>query len=324
MPATPVLKECSSDNTKKISLGGVELNWADLYENVQWDYKVGNHAFKHIKLSICADGCQRLYLMDGEKVLTVISSNGSTVEVENCLKASIAEPATIVEELEVDTSVMATTLDKPKDNPTKVAEGIGGGTKSSTSRADLLILKANLNGKIQSVLTALNGLMRDEAKRYIEKYYPGKTFGLLYNSWIYSTRYNGKQYNKKLILDGEGKKQNNETWETDSSLKYLDYTNYYVFIEQQFLNLTKEWNIDNKKLDRIKENINYLKDKIRNLSSHQYVDDFTQEDLITTLTYVSEIIKVLEKNPAEQKKLVGSVIDAQTDALAYYKTLKNK
>lgn len=85
LPATPVLKECSSDNntnTKKISLGGVELNWADLYENVQWDYKVGNHAFKHIKLSICADGCQRLYLMDGDKVLTVISSNGSTVEVE--------------------------------------------------------------------------------------------------------------------------------------------------------------------------------------------------------------------------------------------------
>lgn len=86
LPATPVLKECSSDNTKdntkNISLGGVKLNWADLYENVQWDYKVGNHAFKHIKLSICADGCQRLYLMDGDKVLTVISSNGSTVEVE--------------------------------------------------------------------------------------------------------------------------------------------------------------------------------------------------------------------------------------------------
>lgn len=132
MPATPVFKECSSDSkkcedTKTLSLGDVTLTWADLYGQVQWDYKVGELAFKQVKLSIYADGCQRLYLMDGDKVLTVISSNGSTVEVENCLKASIAEPATIVEALEVDTSVMATTLDKPKDNPTKVAEGIGGG-----------------------------------------------------------------------------------------------------------------------------------------------------------------------------------------------------
>lgn len=106
LPATPVLKECSSgNNTKKISLSGVELNWADLYENVQWDYKAGNHAFKHIKLSICADGCQRLYLMDGDKVLTVITSNGSTVEVENCLNVSNAEPATVVEELEATEEV---------------------------------------------------------------------------------------------------------------------------------------------------------------------------------------------------------------------------
>lgn len=90
MPATPVLRECTSDNTnhRRISLSGEQRTWADLYGQVQWDYKVGELAFKQVKLSIYADGCQRLYLMDGDKVLTVISTNGNKVEedeIENNL-----------------------------------------------------------------------------------------------------------------------------------------------------------------------------------------------------------------------------------------------
>lgn len=227
LPATPVLKECSSDNntnTKKISLGGVELNWADLYENVQWDYKVGNHAFKHIKLSICADGCQRLYLMDGDKVLTVITSNGSTVEVETSRREPIAEPATIVEEPEID--VIDQTVSEPADNPTNVVVnvsqtigGIDGNIVEPITTTPYLPEQDSIDGKIKIVFTCytnsqteIRNLLVKIAEKFFKEKYPN-------DRW--------KDKYAEAIVD-RGSDKVRDIW---AKSKEIEFSNFYCFLQ---------------------------------------------------------------------------------------------
>ena len=221
LPATPVLKECSSDNTKdntkKISLSGVELNWADLYENVQWDYKVGNHAFKHIKLSICADGCQRLYLMDGDKVLTVITSNGSTVEVETSRREPIAEPATVVAEPEID--VIDQTVSEPADNLTNVvvesenpeAKPIDSLPIGESNPEDTLAIKRVVSKNVQWGLDLVIECIREATVNFLKQKFP--------DDW---------EVKKKKIF-------------TTPTLKNIDYGNYQSFLKEYRDDLQKFW-----------------------------------------------------------------------------------
>jgi hypothetical protein len=245
LPATPVLKECSSDNntnTKKISLGGVELNWADLYENVQWDYKVGNHAFKHIKLSICADGCQRLYLMDGEKVLTVITSNGSTVEVDTSRREPIAEPATIVEEPEID--VIDQTVSEPADNPTNVvvesenpeAKPIDSLPIGESNPEDTLAIKRVVSKNVQWGLDLVIECIREATVNFLKQEFP--------DDW---------EVKKKKIF-------------TTPTLKNIDYGNYHGFVTEYKNELIKFWG--EKRYYTIKNNM-YDLTPFRNDKSHE-------------------------------------------------------
>ena len=224
LPATPVLKECSSDNTKKISLSGVKLNWADLYENVQWDYKAGNHAFKHIKFSICADGCQRLYLMDGDKVLTVISSNGSTVEVENCLKVSNAEPAIIVAEPEID--VIDQTVSEPADNPTNVVVnvsqtigGIDGNIVEPVTTTPYQPEQDSIDSKIKIVWdcysnsqTEIRKLLEEIAKKFFREKYPNDNWKDKYAE----------------AIDKKGSDHVKDIW---AKTKGIEFSNFHCFLQ---------------------------------------------------------------------------------------------
>lgn len=306
LPATPVLKECSSDNTKdntkKISLGGVELNWADLYENVQWDYKVGNHAFKHIKLSICADGCQRLYLMDGEKVLTVISSNGSTVEVENCLKVSNAEPATVVEESADETR-------ESEDNT---------GTNISNN---LKYLK--IRGKIDEAINTVLFTLRCKAYDYIKSNYT-TSVGLCYEDWVNSTNHQGKSYPDELKNNWNrhkeqfGEKLRNELhidieydWRTyddpdfpDIATAMLDWGTFYVFFDKNWEGLANAWCKNERDLKQMMIHINKVK-PLRNVTGHGLVGVIRKdiENLFDQLYQLSQILKMFRDRTADMKNL---------------------
>lgn len=211
MPATPVFKECSSDrkkceDTKTLSLGDVTLTWADLYGQVQWDYKVGELAFKQVKLSIYADGCQRLYLMDGDKVLTVITSNGSTVEVENCLKVSNAEPAT--------------TIDKPEpiEEPlvTDLLDTVHVPTTPIKDKPEISIeLKREVSQQIGWGIDKVLESIRRTTNEFLQSKY-----------------------------GADWEKNKNEIFVT-TGLKDIDYGNYHKFLKEYAEDLQKYWGQDN-------------------------------------------------------------------------------
>lgn len=321
LPATPVLKECLSDNTKKISLSGVELNWADLYENVQWDYKAGNHAFKHIKLSICADGCQRLYLMGGDKVLTVISSNGSTVEVENCLKVSNAEPATIVEIPVDDHANVVEESEEEVAKPTNNKPIKHKGTSPKESRSKGSIFRAKVSAEIQKGLYIVQELLREEVYNFIVKYHPGKTVGMLIEEWINVEKGDGKlKYGDKIRRTWDEYKGKNPSWETYNNesepiknTEYFDFSNYYIFIDQNAANLEKEWETD---LRELKSNITNLLKYVRNGSSHQNMYAIKDDDAKCSFTDMLRIVNVFNKEALAEE--IRSCLDT------VYELYKNK
>ena len=319
LPATPVLKECSSgNNTKKISLSGVELNWADLYENVQWDYKAGNHAFKHIKLSICADGCQRLYLMDGDKVLTVITSNGSTVEVENCLKVSNAEPATVVEESADETRESEDNTRESKDNT---------GTNISNNLKYL-----EIRGKIDEAINTVLFTLRCKAYDYIKSNYT-TSVGLCYEDWVNSTNNQGKAYPDELKNNWNrhkeqfGEKLRNDhidieyDWRTyddpnypDIATAMLDWGTFYVFIEQNWKGLAEAWCKNESDLVQMKNNIKKVK-PLRNVTEHGLVGVIRKdtENLFNRLYQLSQILMMFRDRTADMNNLRKRLFSIQKD-----------
>ena len=319
LPATPVLKECSSgNNTKKISLSGVELNWADLYENVQWDYKAGNHAFKQIKLSICADGCQRLYLMDGDKVLTVISSNGSTVEVENCLKVSNAEPAIVVEESADETRESEDNTRESEDNT---------GTNISNNLTYL-----EIRGKIDEAINTVLFTLRCKAYDYIRSNYT-TSVGLCYEDWINSKNPQGEAYPDELKNNWNrhkeqfGEKLRNDhidieyDWRTyddpdypDIATAMLDWGTFYVFFEKNWEGLANAWCKNKYDLTQMKNNIKKVK-PLRNVTEHGLVGVIRKdtENLFNRLYQLSQILMMFRDRTDDMNKLRNRLFHIQKE-----------
>lgn len=80
----------------------------------------------------------------------------------------------------------------------------------------------------------------------------------------------------------------------------LDWGNYYVFIEQNWNGLIKDWN-GKENLKTIIANLKKIKEMLRNDSSHQNVYNFEKEELIDLITYMRSIIGIFESKGVNDK-----------------------
>jgi hypothetical protein len=260
--------------------------------------------------------------MDGDKVLTVISSNGSTVEVENCLKVSNAEPATVVEESADETRESEDNTRESEDNR---------GTNISNN-LNYLEIRSKIDKAINTVLFTL----RCKAYDYIKSNYT-TSVGLCYEEWVNSTNKQGNSYPDDLKRNWEkhkedfGEKLRNELhidieydWRTyddpnypDIATAMLDWGTFYVFIEQNWVGLVKAWCKTSKDMKQMKDLISQVR-PYRNIAGHGLVGVIHKDrhNLFTRLYQLSQILILFKDQTDDMKKLIEKLFSIQKDLSA--------
>ena len=312
LPSTPMIKGC-------------DLKWSELIKvKVPFDYKADNLLFKRLQLSMIADGFQTVYIKcDTEIVACSVYENGryqikslspyqskeaqkpmdSKLELNkksNGIKSEteITEAKPSMNENYQTLTTSNSDSKKPQNNEVEVIKENDGSE---------LIKMADLNGEIQKALTLTLNLLRQKAYSYISKHHPSKTVGVLYDEWIYNKRITGASYSPKLIANWEEFKGKNDNWDSytnpkipESNTRMLDWGNYYVFIEQNWNGLIKDWN-GKENLKTIIANLKKIKEMLRNDSSHQNVYNFEKEELIDLITYMRSIVGIFESKGVNDK-----------------------